>query len=438
MDFTSVRKGDFKIAVVGLGYVGLPLVVAFGKKFSVIGYDISEPKTDLIRNGIDSTGEFKRDDLISDQIEYTADPVRLKEASIIIVTVPTPIDKIKKPDLGPVISASKTIGGNLSVNTIVIYESTVYPGVTEDICIPILESESGLKCGFDFTVGYSPERINPGDDKHTLKNVIKIVSGWDEATLDAVAMLYEEIVEAGVHRAASIKIAEAAKVIENIQRDLNIALMNELAIIFNIMGISTLDVLAAAGTKWNFIKLTPGLVGGHCIGVDPYYLTQKAQEIGYIPEVILAGRRINDSMGKFIAEKTIKKIIKGGKKVKGSKVLILGMTFKENVPDIRNSKVIDIVHELEEYGIKVFVADPIAAPEDVLHEYGIKLVDLTSVGQVDAVIIAVTHKKYQNMVTLEWLKAICSKGQEKGAVIDVKGMLNRVEVENEGLLYWAL
>ncbi|PLY07097.1 MAG: nucleotide sugar dehydrogenase [Desulfuromonas sp.] len=423
-----------KIAVVGLGYVGLPLAAAFGHKLDVIGFDIHTSKVGQLKGGFDATGELSREQLLSTTIDYTTDAVRLAEASFIVVTVPTPIDNNKKPDLTPVEAASRTIGRNLKSGSIIVYESTVYPGVTEDICVPILERESGLTCGVDFKVGYSPERINPGDKVHTVDKIVKVVSGQDEETLETVARIYELVVSVGVHRAASIKVAEAAKVIENTQRDLNIALMNELALIFGKMGIPTADVLAAAGTKWNFLKFTPGLVGGHCIGVDPYYLTYKAEEIGYHPQVILAGRRINDGMGKYVAENTIKKIIQADKRVKGARVLVLGLSFKEDVPDIRNSKVIDIIRELEDYGATVLVHDPLALPDDAHEEYGVELVDLAAVGSVDAVVWAVAHSAFSSLNPLR-LKEMCS-GQ--GVVIDVKSVLDRAEIEGQGLVYWTL
>lgn len=435
--FEKIAAKEAKIVVVGLGYVGLPLAVVLGRKAEVIGFDISIKKVDELREGVDSTGELSFDDLVSTKIDYTTEPSRLKEASFHIVTVPTPIDRYKKPDLTPVISASRTIGQNLTSGSIVVYESTVYPGVTEDICVPILEESSGLKCGVDFKVGYSPERINPGDQVHTVDKIVKVVSGQDEETLETVAKVYEMVVTAGVHRASSIKVAEAAKVIENTQRDLNIALMNELSIIFNKLGIPTKDVLEAAGTKWNFLRFTPGLVGGHCIGVDPYYLTHKAEEIGYHPQVILAGRRINDGMGKYVAEMTVKKLIRVGKAVKGARVLVLGLTFKENVPDIRNSKVVDIISELNEYGVETLVHDPLADTEAALHEYGIELASLESVGGVDAIIWAVAHEAFSSITSTK-LKELCCNGNGPGVVVDVKSVLKRNEVEAQGLEYWCL
>ncbi|SEA44660.1 UDP-N-acetyl-D-galactosamine dehydrogenase [Desulfuromusa kysingii] len=426
-----------KIAIVGLGYVGLPLAAAFGKKVDVIGFEIHAEKVKQLLSGYDATGELSAEDLKKTRIEYTTDPKDLKLADFIIVTVPTPIDQNNNPDLTPMEKASKTIGQNLKNGTIIVYESTVYPGVTEDICVPILERESGLKCGVDFKVGYSPERINPGDKVHTVEKIMKVVSGMDEATLEIVAQVYSLVITAGVHRASSIKVAEAAKVIENTQRDLNIALINELSLIFNKLDIPTMDVLAAAGTKWNFLKFTPGLVGGHCIGVDPYYLTHKAEQIGYLPQVILAGRRINDGMGKYVAENTVKQMIRSGKVIKGSKVLILGLTFKEDVPDIRNTKVVGIVKELKDYGVEVMVHDPWADPDETRYEYGLELIDLNAVGKVDAVIYAVSHKAFAD-IGISALTQFCTNGNGNGVVVDVKSILKRRDVENAGLTYWSL
>ncbi|MDT8421240.1 MAG: nucleotide sugar dehydrogenase [Desulfuromonadales bacterium] len=431
-----VNKSE-KIAVIGLGYVGLPLAAAFGRKTEVIGFDIHQEKIAQLRRGYDATGELTGADLAATRIDYTTDPARLSEARFFIVTVPTPIDSNKKPDLTPLQSASRCIGQNLRPGAIIVYESTVYPGVTEDVCVPILEQQSGLTCGVDFKVGYSPERINPGDKVHTVDKIVKVVSGQDAETLETVARVYELVVTAGVHRASSIRVAEAAKVIENTQRDLNIALMNELALIFGRMGIPTRDVLEAAGTKWNFLPFTPGLVGGHCIGVDPYYLTYKAEEIGYHPQVILAGRRINDGMGKYVAENCIKKMIQADKTVKGARVLVLGLTFKEDVPDIRNSKVIDIIRELEDYGAEVLVHDPHACPEESRKEYGVELVDLQDVRGVDAVVWAVAHRAFA-AVTTDVLQKICCDNGGSGVVVDVKGALCRRDVESIGLNYWTL
>ncbi|PNU18676.1 nucleotide sugar dehydrogenase [Geothermobacter hydrogeniphilus] len=426
-----------RIAVVGLGYVGLPLAAAFGRQVDVIGFDIDTRKLNQLRDGVDMTGELSAEQLAATTIDYSSDPARLQEAQFLIVTVPTPIDGNKKPDLRPVEAASRTIGANLAKGSIVVYESTVYPGVTEEVAVPILEAASGLTCGVDFKVGYSPERINPGDKVHTVDKIIKVVSGQDAETLQTVAAVYELVVTAGVHRASSIKVAEAAKVIENTQRDLNIALMNELALIFGRLGIPTREVLAAAGTKWNFLPFTPGLVGGHCIGVDPYYLTYKAEAIGYHPQVILAGRRINDGMGKHVAEQTVKKLIRADKTVKGARVLVLGLTFKENCPDIRNTKVVDIIAELKEYGVEVLVHDPMADPTEARSGYGLELVGLDGLAPVDGVVWAVAHDAFAD-ISPKQLKDLCGNGNGSGVVVDVKGLLRRDDVESTGLRYWSL
>lgn len=451
VSFEEIREGRATIAIVGLGYVGLPLAAAFGRYVPVIGFDISSKKIDELLNGYDATGELNREDLSTTQINYTSDPAELGKASFIIVTVPTPLNKDKTPDLSPLRDASKAIGQHLQQGSIIVYESTVFPGVTEDVCVPLLESASGLKCGRDFTVGYSPERINPGDKVHTVDKIIKVVSAQDVTTLDTVAAVYELIIAAGVHRAPSIKVAEAAKVIENTQRDLNIALMNELALIFDKMGISTRDVLEAAGTKWNFLKFTPGLVGGHCIGIDPYYLTYKAESIGYHPQVILAGRRINDGMGKYVAETTVKRLIQQDKTVRDSRVLILGLTFKEDVPDIRNTRVIDIIEELRSYGISPVVCDPLADRDHAKQEYDLVLAELEGQPPFDAVIYAVPHAVFQTLTPRDFA-TLCqgSTGhtegvdngvavpQVQGIIIDVKSQLDRRLIEQEGLVYWAL
>ncbi|HEY3297378.1 MAG TPA: nucleotide sugar dehydrogenase, partial [Armatimonadota bacterium] len=388
-----------KIAVIGLGYVGLPVAMAFARKFpGTIGFDINRDRVKALTSGRDKTGECTEEDLVSTDIRWTSDPQDLKSVTFFVVAVPTPIDASKRPDLGPVRRASMTVGRVISPGAVVVYESTVYPGVTEDICGPLIAKESGLRQGIDFKLGYSPERINPGDKEHTLTKITKVVSGEDAETLDRVADTYGAIIDAGIHRASSIKVAEAAKVIENTQRDLNISLMNELAKIFDLMGISTTEVLAAAGTKWNFLKFSPGLVGGHCIGVDPYYLTAKAEELGYRPEVILAGRRTNDSMGKYIAEKMVKLLIKAdGKSVKHCRVGVLGLTFKENVPDLRNSRVPDIIAELQEYGISPLVHDPLADPAETLKEYGVRISKWEELSELDGMILAVPHKSYLGM-----------------------------------------
>ena len=423
------------VAVIGLGYVGLPLVVEFGKQMRTIGFDISLPKVQSCQRGVDPSRELPDAELrAATRAVYTADGAMLGEADIIIVAVPTPVDQAHIPDFKPLIGASTSAGRHMKKGVIVVYESTVYPGATEEVCIPVLERESGLKWKQDFFVGYSPERINPGDKEHTLTKILKIVSGDTPETLAQVAALYEAIVIPGVHRASSIKAAEAAKVIENTQRDLNIALMNELAIIFDKMGIDTSEVLEAAGTKWNFLKFKPGLVGGHCIGVDPYYLTHKADMLGYHPQVILAGRRINDSMGKFIAEQTIKQMIASGSSVKGAKVNVLGLTFKENCGDLRNSKVIDIIRELQTYGVEVCVTDPQADPDEAMHEYGVQLLPFAQLPRADAVVAAVSHREYADLAASQ-VGAILVKG---GAFIDVKAAFDRHTITDAGYRLWRL
>lgn len=411
-----------KISVIGLGYVGLPVAVEFGKTEQCIGFDIDPKRIQELKDGWDRTNEVEDADLGNTDVLYTADKEDLKQADFHIVAVPTPIDHAKQPDLSPVIGASKTVGSILKKGDIVVYESTVYPGATEEDCVPVLEAESGLTCGEDFFVGYSPERINPGDKEHTFKSITKVVSGQTPEILDIVAKVYESVVTAGVHRAATIKVAEAAKVIENTQRDLNISLMNELALIFARMGIDTRDVLEAAGSKWNFLKFDPGLVGGHCIGVDPYYLTYKASVMGYSPQVILAGRRINDGMGEYVASQTIKQLIKDGVAVKGSTITILGLTFKEDVPDLRNTRVIDIVEALQDYGVNIQVTDAEADAEEAVHEYGISLVDGKDLELADAVIFAVPHRAY---VEQNWSLISKLLRGGKGAVFDVKARLPR-------------
>ena len=431
--FEDFLSGKEKIAVVGLGYVGLPLAVLLAEKFRVVGFDINSERIGELKEGFDRTGELESEKLKSIQIEYTDSPDKLSECRLVIVTVPTPIDEYKIPDLIPVKRASETVGRFMKAETVVVYESTVYPGVTEEICVPILEKESGLKYMEEFKVGYSPERVNPGDKRHTIDRIVKVVSGCDRETLELLSSIYGSVIKAGIHKAPDIKTAEAAKVIENTQRDLNIALMNELALIFHKMGIDTRDVLEAAGTKWNFLKFEPGLVGGHCIGVDPYYLTFKAQELGYHPEVILAGRRINDYMGKFVAESTVKQMIKEGKQILNSKVLILGFTFKENIRDVRNTRVIDIYRELESYGIKPHVYDPHAIPEEVKEEYGIELLKSPEeMAPYDAVVVAVKHEEFRKL-TPEFFKKI---SVSKPIVIDVKGIYNREEFKE--VVLWRL
>jgi UDP-N-acetyl-D-galactosamine dehydrogenase len=424
-----------KIAVVGLGYVGLPIAVAFGKRQRVIGFDINKSKIEELQRGFDRTGEVSGADLKVTDVEYTFQPSGLKAADFIIVAVPTPINEALQPDLTALRTSSELIGANLSPGSIVVYESTVYPGATEEVCQPILEKASGMKCGVDFKIGYSPERINPGDKEHRLETIIKVVSAQDDASLEIVAKTYELVVKAGIHRASSIKVAEAAKVIENTQRDLNIALMNELALIFHRLGIDSKSVLEAAGTKWNFLKFSPGLVGGHCIGVDPYYLTSKAESVGYHPQVILAGRRINNGMGKFVAEQTMKQLSELARPVKDLKVAVLGLTFKENVPDLRNSRVPDIIHELREYGVQVFVHDPIAQAEEALEEYGIHLSKWEDLRDIDGIIVAVAHRGYADMGLQKLLKPL--RSQREGVVIDVKCLLDPTKLPKT-LKYWRL
>jgi UDP-N-acetyl-D-galactosamine dehydrogenase len=423
------------LAVIGLGYVGLPLVVEFGKQMRTIGFDIAQHKVDACLKGTDPSRELSDAQMAeAKHAVYTSDPKMLGEADIIIVAVPTPVDDAHIPDFKPLIGSSMSAGRNLKKGAIVVYESTVYPGATEEVCIPVLEKESGLKWKQDFFVGYSPERINPGDKEHTLTKILKIVSGDTPETLDAVAKLYERIVEPGVHRASSIKAAEAAKVIENTQRDLNIALMNELAIIFDKVGIDTSEVLEAAGTKWNFLKFKPGLVGGHCIGVDPYYLTHKAEMLGYHPQVILAGRRINDGMAKFIAEQTIKQMIAAGSHVKGARVNVLGLTFKENCGDLRNSKVIDIIRELQSYGVEVSVTDPQAESDEAMHEYGVRLTSWADLPKADALVAAVSHREFMALGVDE----LRSKLVADGVFVDVKAAFPAEALRAAGLRVWRL
>jgi UDP-N-acetyl-D-glucosamine/UDP-N-acetyl-D-galactosamine dehydrogenase len=458
--YEKIVNREEKLSIVGLGYVGMPIAVAFAKKVDVIGFDVSTQKIELYQKGIDPTKEVGNDVIKSTTVEFSSDEARLREAKFHIVAVPTPVRDDHTPDLRPIESASKTLGRNLTKGSIVVFESTVFPGVTEDICVPILEKESGLICGTDFKVGYSPERINPGDKVHRLETIIKVVAGQDEETLDTAAKIYELVVEAGVHKAASIKVAEAAKVIENSQRDINIAFMNELSIIFNRMDIDTKAVLEAAGTKWNFLNFSPGLVGGHCIGVDPYYLTYKAEQMGYHSQIILSGRKINDDMGKYVAESTVKKMIKANKQINGAKVAIFGVTFKENCPDVRNTKVVDVIKELEEYGVDVKVVDPAADKEDLWREFRINLSEVEDIKEMDAVIFAVPHEEFK-VIKLEDVKTMFGSGgyvnsevmkevaatselehitndEEDCVLMDLKGVFNRNEAENAGFIYWRL
>ncbi len=424
-----------KLSLIGLGYVGMPIAVAFARKLDVIGFDLNKEKIERYKHGVDPTREVGDEVIAATSVDFTSDEAKLKEASFHIVAVPTPVNPDHTPDLSPVESASRILGRNLTRGSVVVFESTVYPGVTEEICVPVLEHESGLKCGVDFKVGYSPERINPGDKIHRLETIKKIVSGMDEETLDIVASVYELVVEAGVHRAESIKIAEAAKVIENSQRDINIAFMNELSIIFDKMGIDTKSVLEAAKTKWNFLNFYPGLVGGHCIGVDPYYLTYKAEMMGYHSQIILAGRRINDDMGKYVAENCVKNLIAADKTVKGARVAILGFTFKENCPDARNTRVVDIIAELAEYGIAPVIADPCVDAEGANRLYGVEFTDLDSIRDMDAVIIAVAHDEFRRF-TLKDIDGFF--GPDKGVLVDLKGLFDRKECEEAGYCYWRL
>lgn len=423
------------IAVVGLGYVGLALAVEFGKKFTTIGFDLSENKIQNCLNYCDPTGEVSSADIKSaKKLIATSDPSRLRDADLVIIAVPTPVNKSRQPDFGPLVGASTTVGRHLKRGSIVVYESTVYPGATEEVCIPVLERESGLIWKKDFHVGYSPERVNPGDKEHSLIKIVKVVAGDDAETLEKVASVYENIIVAGVHRASSIPVAEAAKVIENTQRDLNIALMNELSIIFDKMGIDTVEVLEAARTKWNFLPFHPGLVGGHCIGVDPYYLTHKAEMLGYHPEVILAGRRINDGMGAFIAQRTIKQMAYVGNGIKGARAIVLGLTFKENCPDLRNSKVADIVSELKAHGLEVYIHDPIADPDDAMREYNVSLVPWEELPQADVIVAAVAHRQYLSMPLDEMLRKL----KQGGCFMDVKSGYDAAVIQTGGYHVWRL
>ncbi|MBR0535933.1 MAG: nucleotide sugar dehydrogenase [Clostridia bacterium] len=433
--YSKIVEKKEKISLVGLGYVGMPIAIAFARKVEVIGFDLNEKKIETYKAGIDPTNEVGDDVIKATTVEFTADETRLRDAKFHIVAVPTPVNSDHTPDLTPVEGASRIVGRNLTKGSIVVYESTVYPGVTEEICIPILEKESGLKCGVDFKVGYSPERINPGDKVHRLETIVKIVSGMDEESLEEIARVYELVVEAGVHRASCIKVAEAAKVIENSQRDINIAFMNELSIIFNKMNIDTKAVLEAAGTKWNFLKFYPGLVGGHCIGVDPYYLTYKAEDMGYHSQVILAGRRINDDMGKYVAENIVKSLIKANKNVNSARVAILGFTFKENCPDTRNTKVYDIVEELREYGIEPVVADPAADAAEAKQLYGIEFCDIDEIRDMDAVVVAVAHDCFADLTQSDIEKHFA---EGKRVLVDIKGIYNREEYEAADYIYWRL
>lgn len=434
--YEKLVSGEEKLSLVGLGYVGMPIAVAFARKIKVVGFDLNAEKIELYKSGVDPTNEVGAEVIKNTTVEFTADASKLREAKFHIVAVPTPVNDDHTPDLSPVEGASRLLGQNLTKGSIVVFESTVYPGVTEEICVPILEKESGLKCGVDFKIGYSPERINPGDKVHRLETITKIVSGMDEETLDEVAKVYELVVEAGVYRAESIKVAEAAKVIENSQRDINIAFMNELSIIFHKMGIDTKAVLEAAGTKWNFLKFFPGLVGGHCIGVDPYYLTYKAEQLGYHSQIILSGRRINDDMGKYVAESLVKNLIKSNIPVRGAKVAILGFTFKENCPDTRNTKIIDIYKELGEYGITPMVVDPAADAQEAKRLYGITFQQVEDIKDMDAVIVAVAHSQFLEL-SKEDIAGFFNPKYEEKVLMDIKGLFDKKDYQ-EGYLYWRL
>jgi UDP-N-acetyl-D-galactosamine dehydrogenase len=423
------------IAVVGLGYVGLPLAIEFGKQYQTIGFDLSVAKIDAYREGVDPTGEVSREDFdAAKRIEFTTDPTQLARADFIVVAVPTPVDDAHQPDFGPLLGASETVGKHLKRGAVVVFESTVYPGATEEICVPVIERHSGMRWLQGFYVGYSPERINPGDREHSLTRITKVVSGDTPETLERVASLYGSIIKAGVHRASSIKVAEAAKVIENTQRDLNIALMNELALIFHKMDIDTTEVLTAANTKWNFLPFRPGLVGGHCIGVDPYYLTHKADKLGYHPQVILAGRRINDGMGKYVAEQTVKHMIQAGFPVKDAKISVLGLTFKENCPDLRNSRVIDVITELRSYGADVRVHDPVADPREAVHEYGVTLTPWDELPKSHALVVAVAHREFGARPTREYI----DKLEPGGLYVDVKCQADAESLRSHGISVWRL
>lgn len=436
--YKNLKEKKAKLALIGLGYVGLPIAIAFSKKgFEVVGFDLNNEKVELYKNGIDPTCEVGDNEIKKNKIYYTSNEEDLRDVDFYIVAVPTPVTADKVPDLTPVKSASHIIGRNLKKNSIVVYESTVYPGVTEDICLPILESESNFKAGVDFKIGYSPERISPGDNKHKLENIVKIVSGMDEETLEEVAKVYGEVIEVGLHKAPSIKVAEAAKVIENSQRDINIAFMNELSIIFNKMNINTKDVLEAASTKWNFLPFQPGLVGGHCIGVDPYYLTYKAEEIGYHSQVILAGRKINDDMGKYVAENIIKKLLEAKINVLDARIGVLGCTFKEDCPDVRNSKVFDIINELKAYNVNCLITDPIADKKEVKKVYGYELVDIKEINNMDLIVIPVAHKEYKE-IDDKTLFNLFNKNNEKKILFDIKSIFNKKFVNNKDIMYWSL
>ena len=436
--YEKICNKEAKVSLIGLGYVGMPIAVAFAKKINVIGFDLNKEKIDLYQAGIDPTEEVGDEAVQQSAVEFTSDETKLREASFHIVAVPTPVNQDKSPDLTPVVGASTILGRNLTRGSIVVYESTVYPGVTEEICVPILEKESGLRCGTDFKIGYSPERISPGDRIHRLENIKKIVSGMDEESLDEIASVYELVIEVGVHRASSIKVAEAAKVVENSQRDINIAFMNELAMVFDRMGIDTNEVVDAMNTKWNALGFRPGLVGGHCIGVDPYYFVYQAEKLGYHSQIILSGRKVNDGMGAFVADATVKKLVLANKKVKQAKVVIFGITFKENCPDTRNSKVEDIIKRLNEYGIEPVVVDPNANDTEVKREYGVELVSISDVKEADCLIFAVAHDPFKKFTWADIDRLYGDFLPEEKILMDVKGIFDRAEADAKGYSYWRL
>lgn len=436
--FEKILNKKEKISVVGLGYVGMPIAVAFSEKIDVIGFDVNKKKIEIYLSGKDPTNEIGDEAIRKTKVYFTSNELELKKAKFHIIAVPTPINSDKTPNLTPVEGASAIVGRNLTKGSIVVYESTVYPGVTEDICIPILEKESGLKCNVDFKVGYSPERINPGDKVHTLKKIIKIISGTDNESLEEIAKIYEIIIEAGVHKVSNIKVAEAAKVVENSQRDINIAFMNELAMVFDRIGIDTNEVIEAMNTKWNALKFYPGLVGGHCIGIDPYYFIYQAEKLGYHSQIILSGRKINDNMGEFVADAIIKKLVLANKIVKQARIAILGITFKENCPDIRNSKVYDIVKRLNEYDIKPFVVDPIADKNDAKQEYGIDLIEFKNLENIDCIVFAVAHDEFRNIDLKKIYRLFGNFDNNEKIIIDVKSMFKRYDVEENGCMYWSL
>lgn len=437
MLYEKIVNKEEKISLVGLGYVGMPIAVSFAKHVDVIGFDLNKEKIEQYKNGFDPTNEVGDEAIKETTVEFTANEEDLKKAKFHIVAVPTPVEDDHTPNLKPLESASATVGRNLTKGAYVVFESTVYPGVTEDVCIPILEKESGLKAGVDFKVGYSPERINPGDKVHRLENIVKVVSGQDEESLETIAKVYEIVVEAGVHRASTIKVAEAAKVIENSQRDINIAFMNELSIIFNRLGIDTYEVLEAAGTKWNFLNFTPGLVGGHCIGVDPYYLTYAAEKTGYHSQIVLSGRQINDDMGRYVVQNLVKKLIQANVNIKGSKVAIFGLTFKENTPDTRNTRVIDVIEELREYGVEVLVVDPVADRDEAKEEYGLDILDLEDIKDVDGIVLAVKHDEFKDL-NIDELSKLYNDNNDNKVIVDLKNTLDRQKFEDNNFLYYSL